>query len=246
MPDGKWLLVTGGAKRLGRAVALEAAPRWNVAVHYRDSKAEADETLSVLRGKGAEARAVQCDLERDDPAKLIADCGVALSALVNAAAIFEHDEIGAIDEAGFARHMKINALAPSQLMGAFAKQLAPGARGAVVNFLDFKLAAPYPDHFSYTLSKYALSGATEMAARALAPNVRVNAVAPGYVLPAPGQSDADHQRLHAQTPLKRGTTAEDVARAVVFLLEADAITGQTLYLDSGLRFAAPERDFMFR
>ena len=90
----------------------------------------------------------------------------------------------------------------------------------MVNFLDFKLANPYPDHFSYTLSKYALAGATELLARALAPRVRVNAVAPGYVLPAPGQSEEDYKRLHAQTPLEYGPTAEDIAHAVRFLIES--------------------------
>ena len=109
-----------------------------------------------------------------------------------------------------------------------------------------KLAAPYADHFSYTLSKYALSGASELAARALAPRVRVNAVASGYVLPSPGQSEEDFRRLHPQTPLGRGTTPQDVATAVLFLLENEAVTGQTIYLDSGLRFAPADRDFMFR
>jgi NAD(P)-dependent dehydrogenase (short-subunit alcohol dehydrogenase family) len=114
-----------------------------------------------------------------------------------------------------------------------------------VNFLDFKLASPYPDHFSYTLSKYALSGATDLLARALAPRVRVNAVAPGYVLPALGQSDADFQRLHDDTPLKRGPTPEDIAGAVRFLIENEAVTGQTIYVDGGRRFQSFDRDMGF-
>jgi NAD(P)-dependent dehydrogenase (short-subunit alcohol dehydrogenase family) len=136
-------------------------------------------------------------------------------------------------------------LTPSLLAREFAEALPEHARGAIVNFLDFKLASPYPDHFSYTLSKYALAGATELLARALAPRVRVNAVAPGYVLPAPGQSDVDFQRLHADTPLDYGPTPEDVARAARFLIENEAVTGQTIYVDAGRRFRSFERDMGF-
>ena len=145
----------------------------------------------------------------------------------------------------FQKQMALNALTPALLARAFASALEEGVEGCVVNFLDFKLATPYPDHFSYTMSKFALAGATEMMARALAPRVRVNAVAPGYVLPAPGQAEADFARLHDDTPLARGPNPEDVAGAVRFLIENRAVTGQTIYVDSGRRFRAYERDMAF-
>lgn len=246
----QWVLVTGGAKRLGRAVSVTLAQRgWNVVVHYHASRDDAEETLAAVRAAGGKAAGAFYDLGAGAEALItIATraAGAPLHALVNCAAVFDHDALEAINAATFERHMRLNALAPSQLMSAFARELPESERGAVVNFLDFKLAAPYPDHFSYTLSKYALAGATELAARALAPRVRVNAVAPGYVLPAPGQSDEDFARLHDHTPLERGAQAEDVAEAVAFLLANEAVTGQTIYVDAGLRFAAPDRDFMFQ
>jgi NAD(P)-dependent dehydrogenase (short-subunit alcohol dehydrogenase family) len=246
----KWALVTGGARRLGRAVTVcLAANGWNVVIHYHGSQDEAHETQAAVREQGAEAVSVFHDLGAA-PEALITDATRAARApiqgLVNCAALFEHDTLNALSTAGFEHHMRINALAPSLLLAALARELPDGMRGAAVNFLDFKLAAPYPDHYSYTLSKFALAGATEVAARALAPRVRVNAVAPGFVLPAPGQSDEDFTRLHDQTPLERGTSADHVAAAVLFLLQNEAVTGQTIYVDAGLRFTAPARDFMFR
>jgi NAD(P)-dependent dehydrogenase (short-subunit alcohol dehydrogenase family) len=248
----KWALVTGGAQRLGRAVALQLADAgWAVIVQYRASRDAARETCDAIAAKGVQSAMVEAEFDDSGaPERLIEQARAAsldrLRALVNCAAIFEHDDAGAIDAKLFERHMRVNALAPALLSTAFARTVEEGERGAIVNFLDFKLASPYPDHFSYSLSKYALAGATDMLARALAPRVRVNAVAPGYVLPAPGQSAERYAALHEQTPLARGATPEDVAGAVRFLLEAEAVTGQTIYVDAGLRFRSHERDFTFR
>jgi len=246
-----WALVTGAGQRLGRAVALELARAgWGVAVHYRNSAAEAQTVADEVRALGGAAVTVRADLE--DPAerhalvsKAIEAAGAPLSALVNSAAIFEHDTIDTLSAELLQRHIAVNALTPSLLAREFAEALPEDARGAIVNFLDFKLASSYPDHFSYTLSKYALSGATDLLARALAPRVRVNAVAPGYVLPAPGQSDADFQRLRDDTPLHRGPHPEEIASAVRFLIENQAVTGQTIYVDGGRRFRTYDRDMGF-
>jgi NAD(P)-dependent dehydrogenase (short-subunit alcohol dehydrogenase family) len=245
----KWALVTGAAQRLGRAVALDLAEHgWGVAIHYRHSSAEAEAVAAEAR-KHSEAVIVGADL--DDPAARHALISSAtreagpLSALVNCAAMFEHDTIDTLSEELLQRHIALNTFTPSLLAREFAEALPDGERGVVVNFLDFKLASPYPDHFSYTLSKYALAGATELLARALAPRVRVNAVAPGYVLAAPGQSDADYKRLHADTPLARGPTPQDIAHAARFLIENAAVTGQTIYVDGGRRFRSYERDMGF-
>jgi NAD(P)-dependent dehydrogenase (short-subunit alcohol dehydrogenase family) len=246
-----WALVTGAGQRLGGAVALELAHHgWNVVIHYRRSSAEAEAVANAARHAGGLAVTVGADLdnasERDSLIqKSIAAAGAPLSALVNCAAIFEHDTIADLDEKLFERHMQLNAMTPSLLARDLAMSLPEGARGAIVNFLDFKLANPYPDHFSYTLSKYALAGATEVLARAMAPRVRVNAVAPGYVLPAPGQAEADWKRLHDDTPLAIGPTPEHVAHTVRFLLENEVITGQTIYVDAGRRFRTYERDMGF-
>ncbi len=247
----KHALITGAAQRLGRAVALELARAgWGIVVHYRRSAAEAEAVAEEARAAGARAAIVGADL--DDKAERHAlithatqKAGAPLSALINCAAMFEHDTIDTLTEAALQRHIALNTFTPALLAREFAEALPEGARGAIVNFLDFKLANPYPDHFSYTLSKYALAGATELLARALAPRVRVNAVAPGYVLPAPGQSQAAFQRLHADTPLQYGPTPEDVAHAARFLLENEAVTGQTLYVDAGRRFRSHARDMEF-
>jgi NAD(P)-dependent dehydrogenase (short-subunit alcohol dehydrogenase family) len=246
-----WALVTGAGKRLGRAVALDLARAgWGVVVHYRNSGADAEAVAKEARALGGAAAIVGADLE--EPAerhaligKAIEAAGAPLDALVNCAAMFEHDTIDTLSVEKLQRHIALNTLTPSLLAREFAEALPEDARGAVVNFLDFKLASPYPDHFSYTLSKYALAGATELLARALAPRVRVNAVAPGYVLPAPGQAEADWQRLHDDTPLEQGPTPDDIAQAARYLLEAQAVTGQTIYVDGGRRFRTYDRDMGF-
>ena len=247
----KWALVTGGAKRLGRATALDLARAgWGVAVHFKASQADADAVVAAARALGVGAAALRGDLADETAPQALIDAAQkaasgALSALINCAAAFEHDAIDTLNGQTLQRHIALNTLAPALLSRAFAASLPEAARGAVVNFLDFKLASPYPDHFSYTLSKYALAGATDLLARALAPHVRVNAVAPGYVLAAPGQSETAFDRLHAGTPLHYGPTPEDVAHAVRFLLENQAVTGQTLYVDAGRRFQSFERDMAF-
>jgi len=247
-----YALITGAGQRLGRAAALELARAgWGVVVHYRNSSAEAEEVARQAReAGGAGAVTVRADLDdAGERASLITlateAAGAPLAALVNCAAIFEHDTPATLSEEALQRHISINAFTPSLLARDFYQSLPADGRGAMVNFLDFKLASPYPDHFSYTLSKYALAGATELLARALAPRVRVNAVAPGYVLPAPGQAEEDWKRLHDDVPLARGPTPEDIAGAVRFLLEAPAVTGQTIYVDGGRRFVSFERDMGF-
>jgi NAD(P)-dependent dehydrogenase (short-subunit alcohol dehydrogenase family) len=246
-----WALVTGAGRRLGRAVALDLARAgWGVVVHYKTSEPAAEAVVQAARAGGGAAVAVGADLGEGGERhalirRSIEAAGAPLTALVNCAAMFEHDTLDTLSEEALREHMALNALTPAVLSREFAEALPEGARGAIVNFLDFKLASPYPDHFSYTLSKYALAGATELLARAFAPCVRVNAVAPGYVLPAPGQAQADYERLHDDTPLESGPTPEHVAHAVRFLIENDAVTGQTIYVDSGRRFRSYERDMAF-
>jgi NAD(P)-dependent dehydrogenase (short-subunit alcohol dehydrogenase family) len=247
----KWVLVTGAGKRLGRACALDLAQHgWSVAAHYRTSRDEAEAVAAAAREAGVEAVAVGGDISDPAQAARVVEqareaAGGKLVGLVNSAAIFEHDVLESATPEALDKHMHINALAPALMARAFADGLEQSQRGAVVNFLDFKLASPYPDHFSYTLSKYAAAGAVDVLARALAPMVRVTAVAPGYIMAAPGQSAADHQRLHADTPLEYGPTPEDIAGAVRFLIENPAVTGQTIYVDAGRRFVSYDRDMAF-
>lgn len=245
-------LITGGAKRLGKAVAERlAAAGHPVVIHANASMEDAEALVAEFRAAGGKAALVQADLGVAASLETLVEraseaLGAPVLNLVNCAAIFEHDRLESFDPKLLDWHMQINVAAPLRLIQALAGAMPKGRRGCVVNFLDFKLASPYPDHLSYTLSKYALAGATDMLARQLAPSLRVNAIAPGYVLPSPGQAVKDFNRLHRQNPLELGATDGHIAAAAQFLLETPSITGQTIYVDSGLRFLCHEQDFAFR
>lgn len=243
-------LVTGGALRLGRAIALRlAADGWNVAIHYLDSPEAALATAADARALGVRAIAVHHDLQSDDPVTPLLDaCEQALGpvqCIVNNAARFAYDSAADFSLAGFDAHMRTNVAAPVRLAQALHARLPEPLRGVVVNLLDQKLWNPNPDFLSYTLSKAALEAATGLLARALAPRLRVVGVAPGITDSAPGQSAADFAAAHRATPLGRSSTAEDVAAAVAFLVTAGAITGTTLLVDGGQHLLPTTRDIMF-
>ena len=243
-------LVTGGAQRLGRAIALRLASEgWNVAVHYLDSPEAALATVGDLRALGVQAVAVQHDLQSDAPVVPLLDaCEAALGplqCLVNNAARFEFDTAADFSLTGFDAHMRINVAAPVRLAQALHARLPEAARGVVINLLDQKLWNPNPDFLSYTLSKAALEAATGLLARALAPRLRVVGVAPGISASAPGQSAAGFAAAHKATPLGRSSTPEDVAAAVAFLATAAAVTGTTLLVDGGQHLLPTTRDILF-
>ncbi|MCU6453516.1 SDR family oxidoreductase [Sphingomonas sp. A2-49] len=239
------VLVTGGAKRLGAAIARAVvAAGADVVIHYGTSadaaRALADELGGVAVAGDLSDPAAAADLF----ARARAAAGGAITGLVNSASLFAFDRPEAVDPALAARLHAINCVTPAMLAAALAGQGDLDA-GAVVNLLDQKLANPNPDFFSYTLSKYALAGATGMLAQALAPKVRVNAVAPGITLPSGDQSDAAFAAVASDNLLRRPVGAEAVAAAVVYLLGARSVTGQTLYVDCGQRFVRSDRDVMF-
>ncbi|MBB6251324.1 SDR family oxidoreductase [Nitrospirillum iridis] len=244
----RWLLVTGGAKRLGRLIALTAARSgWDVVLHYNASAAAAAATAGEIRALGRQAAVAQADLADAAQVETLvqraaAAAGEPLEGLVNSASLFEWDDAASLTAQGFVNHQTVNALAPILLIRALHQSLSPDQRGAVVNVLDFKLANPNPDHLSYTVSKYALAGASRVLARSLAPRVRVNSVSPGYVLPAPGQDEAEFRRLSRRNPLDSAPDPQQVADAVVFLLNHDTITDQDIAVDCGLRFLSLDRD----
>jgi len=239
------VLITGGAKRLGAAIARAvAAAGHRPVIHYGTSRAAA-ETLAGETG-GVAVAGDLADLA-DLPAlfaRAAEAAGGAIDGLVNSASAFVYDRPGAIDHALALRLHAINCLAPALLAQSLAAQ--PEVEdGAVVNLLDQKLANPNPDFFSYSLTKYALAGATEMLAQALAPRVRVNAVSPGLTLPSGGQSAVEFARVGSANLLERPVGAEEVAWAVVYLLDAASVTGQNLFVDCGQRFLKRGGDVMF-
>jgi NAD(P)-dependent dehydrogenase (short-subunit alcohol dehydrogenase family) len=242
------VLVTGAARRLGRAIALElAAHGWQVAVHYRGSATEAAQTVADC-GRHAPAEAFQADLADEAAVRALLPRVTQhfgrIDAVVNSASQFEHDTATSFGPAALAQHMAINTAAPILLAQALhAHVLARGGQGAVVNLLDQKLWNPNPDFFSYTLSKSALHCATTMLAQALAPQLRVVGVAPGLTLPSHMTTQEKFEELHKLSPLGRSSTADDVAGAVRFALENGSITGTTLLVDGGQHLMKFERDF---
>jgi NAD(P)-dependent dehydrogenase (short-subunit alcohol dehydrogenase family) len=233
-------IVTGAGKRVGADIARALIEDgWSVIAHVHD---EADQ---VPDG----ATRIVADLCQLGCAETIFDAASGLPPvrlLVNTAARFAHDGFGAYDAEEVAAHMAVNARAPALLIDRFARQHDGAEDALIVNLLDSKLAAPNPDYLSYTLSKQALAGLTELAARALASRgIRVNAVAPGLMLRSSGQSEENFRAMHANNPLGRGVTADDVIGAIRYLADAKCVTGQVLVIDSGHRFMALERDVQF-
>jgi NAD(P)-dependent dehydrogenase (short-subunit alcohol dehydrogenase family) len=233
-------LVTGGARRIGRAITLALADAgYAVAIHANASIDEAKKFARELTGRGKRAEAVAADLaDHDAVMRLVAAAHAAigpLTLLVNNAGEFEPDGIETLDRARFDRHVAVNLRAPLFLAQAFAAQAAQGA--CIVNVLDQRIFRLTPHFFSYTLAKSALHTATVTMAQALAPKLRVNAVAPGPTLPSPRQSAEHFARQGRAVPLGRGPTPEDVAKAVVYLAQADSVTGQTIAVDGGQHIA---------
>lgn len=232
------VLITGGAVRLGRVIALHlAAKGWNVAVHYHASAADAADTVEALRTLGVQAAAVRGDLTGDAAENLVGDAGQALgmplTALVNNAAAFTKDNLRDFTRESWLRHMDTNLYAPLVLARAFAAQLPQETQGAVVNLIDgCESLCLSPNFLTYTLSKYGLAEATRLLAQELAPAIRVNGVSPGLTLPKDGEEEM-FDRLVAKLPLEQATEPEDIAAAVAYLLETRSITGQILALDGG-------------
>ena len=235
-------LVTGAGRRIGRALALEAARAgFDVAVHFKTSRTEAEEVVGEITALGRRAAAVQADLADEVQARaLAAEASAAvgpLTLLVNNASMFEDDRAGALERASWTLHMETNLRAPVVLAEAFAERLPADAQGLVVNLLDQRVFKPNPQFFSYSLSKHALWAATRMLAQALAPRIRVNGIGPGPTLPSTHQTQAEFDAEAASTPLQRRATPDDIAQALRYLIDAPAVTGQMIAVDGGQHLA---------
>jgi NAD(P)-dependent dehydrogenase (short-subunit alcohol dehydrogenase family) len=243
-------LVTGGAKRIGRHIALALAARgWDVVVHYGQSEPDALALVQEIIASGRRAAAVQCDLADEAAVKTLLARATALlgpiSCIVNNASKFEQDDAAGFSGAMLDAHMHPNLVAPLLLAQALHAATPEGEQGVVINLLDQKLFNPNPDFLSYTLSKSALQAATTLLAQAFAPRLRIVGVAPGITLLSGDQTGAGFENAHTKTPLGRSSTPEDVAAAVCYLAEARAVTGTTLLVDGGQHLIPTERDVMF-
>ncbi len=236
------VLITGAAQRIGRTVALTFARNgWRVGVHCRSSRQEAEQLAAEIVGNGGMAAVLPADLANaGEVERLVPACVAALGAptcLINNASTFIYDRVASLDSEVWDTQLAVNVKAPVFLARAFAAALPAGETGNVINIVDQRVWKPTPNFFSYAASKMALWNVTRTLAQALAPRIRVNAIGPGPVLKSAHQTDEEFQRQCEATILGRGTTPEEIASAIAFILEAPAMTGQMIALDGGQHLA---------
>ncbi len=234
----KVAVVTGGAVRLGRAMALAlAAQGVHLAIHYGSSTDAAQETVAQIKAIGSEAVAIQADLRQAALAPTLIERAVAhfdrVDILVNSAAIYEPGGLSDTTEDNWDKHFAINLKAPFFLSQAFAGCVGRERPGHIINIADWRAIRPSADHLAYTLTKAALITMTQGLACALAPNIQVNAIAPGAILPPRGQSSTYLEQLTRDIPARRAGSPGEVVKALLFLLDSDFVTGDLILVTGG-------------
>jgi NAD(P)-dependent dehydrogenase (short-subunit alcohol dehydrogenase family) len=237
-PVPRVALVTGGAQRIGRALALVLAEDgFAVAVHYHRSRAAAEAVVEAIRGRGGAALALGADLADEDAVRrLLPQAEQAfgpVGVLVNNAAVFGDDTVVTATRGSWDLHLAVNLRAPFVLIQNLAARLPAEAGGVVINMLDERVWSLTPYFVSYTLAKAGLWTLTQTLALALAPRIRVNGIGPGPTLPSPRQTPEQFVRQRAMTPLGRGTSPQEIASALRYIISAPALTGQMIALDGG-------------
>lgn len=233
--EGMTALVTGGAKRIGREIAIALAEEGaNIVVHYRNSAREAEELCSQLAEYHVLSWPVKADFENVEEVETLIQRSVQMAGwldiLINSASIFFPSTLKSLDFEGLTKAMRVNAWAPLVLIRDFARTVA---QGKIVNLLDTRIIGYDWSHVGYILSKQVLYVTTQMAAVEFAPRITINAVAPGLILPPPGKNEDYLNWLANRIPLKRHGKARDVADTVIYLLRNDFVTGQVIYVDGG-------------
>jgi pteridine reductase len=236
--DGTVAIVTGGAVRLGRALALALAERGaRLVIHYNSSAGPAQAIVDDIVAVGSQALALQADLSQPDQTPSIVERAAAhfgqVDILINSAAIFGPSNWDDTTEADWDRHFAINLKSPFFLSQAFATHVGRERAGHIVNVADWRGARPGTDHVAYTLTKAGLITMTEVLAQALAPNIQVNAIAPGMILPPPGEDRAYLEQMAHTIPAQRVGSPEEIARAMLFLLDSDFVTGELIFVTGG-------------
>jgi len=235
-------LITGGARRIGRAlVATCAEAGFDVAIHVRAVDDDAEAAAAEVKAKGRKAQIFACDLRRESTTvALVGEVEAELgpvTLLVNCASVFERDAFADMNRASWDAHMETNLRAPLVLAQAFARRLPADREGLIVNILDQRVLSPTPEFFSYSLSKAALWDATRMLAQELSPRIRVNGIGPGPTLPSVHQDQAAFDAEAGATLMQRAVEPADIAQALKYLIDATAVTGQMIAVDSGQHLA---------
>ena len=255
-PHSRAVLVTGAARRIGRALAIGFAARgWDVAVHCHESEREAQEVVDQILSLGRRAIAMSANLANEDEVRqMVPACMEAfgrLDCVLNCASRFDEDTAQTFTYARLLNLMAINVAAPLALARGLYDAVPECAvsdetqRGVVVNVLDQKLYNMNPDYISYTATKAALANATIALAQALAPKVRVVGLAPGLTLVSGDQTQDEFEVAHKNTPLLRGSRPDDLVEAALYLANAHGVTGTTLIVDGGQHLVSSRRDVMF-
>lgn len=246
MPDRGVALITGGARRIGRALVNAAAEAgYDVAIHVHNISDDAEVAASAVRARGRHAAILACDLRKE--ATTVALVGEAeaelgpVTLLVNNASVFEQDAFSDMNRASWDAHMETNLRAPLVLAQVFARRLPPESEGLIVNILDQRVLRPTEGFFSYALSKAALWDATRLMAIALAPRIRVNGIGPGPTLPSIHQDQAAFENEAADTLMGRAVTPNEIAEALRYLIGAGSVTGQMIAIDAGQHLAGQGR-----
>lgn len=243
--QGRVAIVTGGAVRIGRELCLRLADAgMRVCLHYGSSKESALQTVREIQARSGDATTVQADLSSPvEASRDIFEAALSgfdhVDVLVNCASIFESGSLSDTTIDDWRRHQSINLESPLFLCQEFAKQLGSDRHGAIVNIADWRATHPQPGHLSYTLSKVGLVGLTRILAQELAPQIRVNAIAPGAILPPPDAPDDHDDQISKLVPLQRTGAPSNISDAVLFLLNNDFVNGEILHVTGGQQLAVP-------
>jgi NAD(P)-dependent dehydrogenase (short-subunit alcohol dehydrogenase family) len=243
-------LVTGGHRRLGGVIAAGfARAGYSLAIHgSHDTRLDSALALALdesgTEWDGFTADFTDLESAEELVAKVAERFGRPPDILVNSAAIFGQDRLDSVTADDLMRHYAVNCAAPALLTKAFATIPAGVADRCIINILDQRIDHPHADQLAYTLSKAALAGLTRLSASSLAPHIRVNAVAPGLTIATPDYDEEQMEKLQSAMPLGRLPLAEQIADAALYLAQASAVTGQTLYVDGGAHLRSYDRDFM--
>ncbi|MGD0112801.1 MAG: SDR family oxidoreductase [Armatimonadota bacterium] len=233
--EGRTALVTGAGKRIGHDLAVALADEGaNIVVHYRSSADEAEKLQGELRKSGVKSWLVNADFEKPEEYETLIDrarrIAGSLDVLINSAAIFPPSTLDDVQFRDVVQSLQVNAWAPFVLSRSFARI---AKCGKIINMLDSRVTSYDWGHVAYILSKHALTTLTEMLALRYAPDITVNGIAPGLILPPPGRDDSYVEHLAKTVPLKRRGDPDDIAEAVIYLLKSDFVTGQVIYVDGG-------------